>query len=127
LGGCPALRVQEIEKESPARVHIVRGRDLLAGHEYGRSLEENKKALSLSGKKPPGDEALFNMGLIYSHYGYSQKDYEKSLGLFKRLVTEYPQSRLVEQAKIWIGVLEVIEKTKQVDIEIEEKKKELSR
>ncbi|MDD5723563.1 MAG: tetratricopeptide repeat protein [Syntrophales bacterium] len=105
----------------------MRGRDLLAGHEYGRSLEENKKALSLSGKKPPGDEALFNMGLIYSHYGYSQKDYEKSLGLFKRLVTEYPQSRLVEQAKIWIGVLEVIEKTKQVDIEIEEKKKELSR
>jgi len=105
----------------------VRGQDLLAHDDYESSLKENQEALSLSGKNPPGDEALFNMGLIYCHYGYSQKDYKKSLGLFKRLLKEHPQSHLVEQAKIWIGVLEVIEKTKQVDIEIEEKKKELSR
>lgn len=125
FGGCATL--QEMEKERDAREYIVRGQDLLAHGDYEGSLKENQKALSLSGKNPPGDEALFNMGLIYSHYGYSKKDYKKSLGLFRRLVKDYPQSRLVEQAKIWIGVLEIIEKTKQVDIEIEEKKKELSR
>jgi hypothetical protein len=43
------------------------------------------------------------------------------------LIDRDPQSPLVEQAKIWIGVLNVIEKSKQVDIEIEEMKKELSR
>jgi len=53
----------------------------------------------------------------------------------------YPQSPLVVQAKIWIGILQenerlnneieelnkAIKKTKEVDIEIEEKKKELSK
>jgi hypothetical protein len=33
----------------------------------------------------------------------------------------------VEEAKIWIGVFETMEKVKQIDIEIEEKKKELTR
>ncbi|MDH5767649.1 MAG: hypothetical protein OEZ31_01650 [Nitrospirota bacterium] len=90
-------------------------------------MKENQKVLSLGDNKLPADEALFNIGLIYSHYGYQKKDYKKSLTFYKRLVRDFPMSPLVEQAKIWIGVLEVIEKTKQVDIEIEEKKKKLSR
>jgi hypothetical protein len=43
------------------------------------------------------------------------------------LIEGYPKSPLVQQAKIWVGVLQVIEKSKQVDIEIEEMKKELSK
>ena len=53
----------------------------------------------------------------------------------------FPQSPLVGQAKIWIGLLQenerlnieieelkkTIKKSKQVDIEIDEKKKELSK
>jgi hypothetical protein len=90
---------------------------------------------------PPGDEALFNMGLIFAHYGYPKRDYKKSLDLFKRLVKVFPQSPLVGQAKIWIGLLQenerlnieveelnkTIKKSKQIDIEIDEKKKELSK
>jgi hypothetical protein len=77
--------------------------------------------------RPPGDEAIFNMGLIYAHYGNPKKDNEKSIFFFRKLLNEHPKSPLVEQAKIWIGVLNVIEKSKQVDLEIEEMKKELSR
>ncbi|MCK5188064.1 MAG: SPOR domain-containing protein, partial [Deltaproteobacteria bacterium] len=40
---------------------------------------------------------------------------------------DYPQSTLVEEAKIWVATLEIIEQEKQVDIEIEKKKKELER
>jgi hypothetical protein len=46
----------------------------------------------------------------------------------------YPKSPLVEQAKIWVEMLQenerlnqIIEKSKQVDIEIEQKKREISK
>jgi hypothetical protein len=67
------------------------------------------------------------LGLIYANFGNPQRDLEKSLDFFKRLIKNYPKSPLVEQAKIWVGTLEenealnkVIQKLKQVDIEIEE-------
>ncbi|MGC1456401.1 MAG: tetratricopeptide repeat protein, partial [Nitrospirota bacterium] len=83
--------------------------------------------LALSPKSPPGDEALFYMGLIYVHYGNLKKDYSKALTFFRRVAKEFPQSLRAEEAKIWVGVLEAIEKAKQVDIQIEEKKKELAK
>ena len=113
------------------------------------SADDKQEAMQLVGKArfalydniPPGDEALFNIGLIYAHYGYPKRDYKKSLDLFKRLVKMFPQSPLAGQAKLWIGILQenerlnreieelnkTIKKSKQVDIEIEEKKKELSK
>ena len=76
-------------------------------------------------------EALFNMGLIYAHSGNPKKDFEKSIEFFKKLIKDYPESPLIEQSKIWVEVLQkneelnqVIQKLKQVDIEIEEKKRE---
>ena len=65
------------------------------------------------------------MGLIYVHYDNPERDYRKSMEYFTRLIEDYPQSALVEQAKIWVNILDIIEKEKQVDIEIEQKKKDL--
>jgi len=128
LAGCViSENIKKIQEYKEASEHLLRAKELLAQGDYEGSLKENQKVLSLGDNKLPADEALFNIGLIYSHYGYQKKDYKKSLTFYKRLVRDFPMSPLVEQAKIWIGVLEVIEKTKQVDIEIEEKKKKLSR
>jgi len=44
-----------------------------------------------------------------------------------RLEREFPRSPLVEEAKIWVGVLQAFEKAKQVDLEIEEMKKGLGK
>jgi tetratricopeptide (TPR) repeat protein len=121
-----------------ARETFLRAQTLLAQGDYEGAIKENQRVLSLSGKNPPGDEALFNMGLIYAHSGNPKKDYGKSLGFFKKLIKDYPQSPWIEQTKIWVGMLQeneklsrsieelnqVIEKSKQVDIEIEEKKRE---
>ena len=65
------------------------------------------------------------MGLIYAHYDNPNKDYKKSLAYFKELLNKFPKSKLYGQAKIWINLLDTMEKAKQVDIEIEEKRKEL--
>lgn len=128
LTGCViSENVKKIQEHKETSEHLSRAKELLAQRDYEGSLKENQKVLSISDNKSPADEALFNIGLIYSHYGYQKKDYKKSLHFHRRLIKDFPRSPLVEQAKIWIGVLEVIEKTKQVDIDIEEKKKELSK
>lgn len=103
---------------------IVHAEELLSRDDYEGAIAESKKILDTSKGKSPEDEALFVLGLVYSHYGNAKRDYEKSLGYFQKLVSNYPESFLVQRAKIWIGVLEVIEKMKQVDIEMEKKKKE---
>lgn len=139
FSGCAALK--EMKAERDAEEHLIVAQKFLAQGDYEGSLKENQKVLSLFENTPPGDEALFNMGLIYAHYEYPKRDYKKSLDLFKKLVKVYPQSPLVGEAKIWIGILQenerlnneieelnkAIKKTKEVDIEIEEKKKELSK
>jgi len=117
----------KVEEQKEVFAHLILAKKLLSQGDYDGSLRENQKALFLSGKNPPGDEALFNTGLIYSHYGNPKKDFKSSLEFFQKLLDDYPQSPLIDQAKIWIGVLQVIEESKKVDIEIEQKKKELSR
>lgn len=139
LAGCAILKEMEAKRET--REYLIKAQKLLNQGDYEGSLKENQKVLSLYGNVPPGDEALFNLGLIYTHYGYPKRDYQKSLDYFKRLLKVFPQSPLVGHSKIWIGILQenerlnmeieelkkTIKKSKQVDIEIDEKKKELSK
>ncbi|HBH62637.1 MAG TPA: hypothetical protein DDX85_13055 [Nitrospiraceae bacterium] len=119
-----------IEKESvrsSAEEYFLRGMNMLSSGDYQGSQKENKKVLSLYNTAPPADQALFNIGLIYAHYGNPDKDYLESIQYFEKLIQKYPGSPLVEQAKIWLNVLNIIEKVKQVDIEIDKKKRELTR
>ena len=120
-----------VEDRGEAREHLLRGQKLLAQGDFEGSLAENQKVIALSAHRPPEDEALFNTGLIYAHFDNSKKDYGKSLDCFKRVIKDYPKSPLSEQARIWIGVLQenekssqIIEQSKQVDIEIEEMKRD---
>lgn len=167
LSGCAAL--EEMRARGEAREALLRGQNLLAQGDYEGSLKENQKVLSLSVSQPLEDRAIFNMGLIYAHNENPQKDYQKALSFFRTLIKDHPQSPLIAQAKIWVGVLEederlnhvvgkmgrenekliqenqkliqenqkssqvieklkqVIKKSSQVDIEIEEKKREKGR
>lgn len=108
--------------DSPLPQHV---RLLMSQGDFEGALQECQDALSRYPQVPPGDEALYSMGLIYAHSGNPKKDYRKALSSFSRVLKEFPGSPRAEEAKIWVGVLEAIEKAKQVDIQIEEKKKEL--
>jgi tetratricopeptide (TPR) repeat protein len=109
----------------------TRSQRLLSAGDFESFISENQKVLSLAHPRSPKDEALFNLALVYAHEGNPKKDFLKSLDFFKRLIREHPRSPLVEQAKIWVGLLQeydslnqVIQKLKQVDIEVEERKRE---
>ncbi len=110
-----------------AENHLIRGRRLIAQGNFEGALDEQQKVISRYGNKPPGDEALFTTGVILAYPDNPKKDYRKALDVFRRVAKDFPQSPLAELAKVYVGVLDVIEKTKQVDIEIEQKKKEMAR
>ncbi len=113
-------------------------KSLLDQNDFEGALKEYQKLLTEPGKNALADEALFQIGMIYSHYGNPKKDYAKSLVLLRKLLKEYPHSLRAEQARLWVGLLQeherltqtlqklqqTFEETKKVDIEIEEKKKE---
>ncbi|MDH4267840.1 MAG: tetratricopeptide repeat protein [Deltaproteobacteria bacterium] len=118
----------------PQFERLERAAQLFKQGDYDGSLKENQRVLSLAGKNLPKDRALFNLGLIYAHWENPEKDHEKSLLFFNKMISDYPQSPLVEEAKLWVRVLrengklrEVIEKFKEVDIAVEEKKREKGR
>jgi TolA-binding protein len=112
------------EPEGVSYLQLVQS--LMRQGDFDGALKESQLTLAHSPKDPPGDDALYYMGLIYAHHGNPKKDYQKAHGLFMRVIKEFPQSPRAEESNIWIGVLESIEKAKQVDIQIEEKKKELT-
>jgi TolA-binding protein len=121
------------EEYGEGRENLIRSQKLLAQGNYEGAVAENQKILYLPDPRSPKDEALFNLGLIYAHSRNPQKDIEKSVGYFKRLISQYPKSPLAEQAKTWVGILEeneelyfLIQKLKQVDIDIEEMKRKKS-
>jgi tetratricopeptide (TPR) repeat protein len=125
---------QKMEEPDDAREALVRSQRLLAQGDFDGALAAAQRALALSPRRPPEDDALLTLGLIYAHPGNPKKDFKKSLEFFSRLVKEYPKSLSAEEGKVWIGVLqenekltEVIQKSKQVDLEIEEKKREIAK
>ncbi len=109
---------------------LGRCQKLLGQGNYEGAAGEAQRLLASNDPRSSKDEALFNLGLTYAHSGNPQRDIQKSLGYFRKLIKNYPKSSLVEQAKIWVGILEeneelsyVIQKLKQVDIDIEEMKR----
>jgi TolA-binding protein len=67
------------------------------------------------------------MGLVYAHPKNPKKDNKRAIHFFNRVIKGYPDGPWAEQAKIWVGVLDGVEKLKQVDLEIEERKRDRSR
>lgn len=139
LLGCGHLgELGTTPEEREARYYLLNGNKLLAQGDYEGALNENQNILSLAGGTLLVDEVFFNMGLIYAHPGNPKRDYAKSLHFFSQLVTAHPQSPLAEQAKAWVRIIEehskltqtvdrlnrMIEESKRIDLEIEQKKRE---
>jgi hypothetical protein len=95
--------------------------------DFEGALRAAQDALERSVQGPGGDAALYDLALLSAHPGNPKKDYRRTQQYLDRLMKEHPKSPLAGEAKVWAGVLSSIEKTKQIDIEIEEKKKGISK
>jgi hypothetical protein len=123
----PVVEPKEIRELREADGHLQTAQQLLVKGEYDASLREVQKVLVLARDNAPSDAAVFHMGLIHAHPNNAKNDNKKAIGFFSRVVKNYPESPWAEQAKIWIGVLDGLEKLKQVDLEIEERKRDRTR
>lgn len=119
LAGSACAQFRAVFPERPA--HLQRVRESIDKGEFDAAVRGYQNDLA----QPAGhaDESLFDLGLLYAHYANPKKDYQKALGCFTRLVKEHPQSPLAEEAGIWASVLESMERSKRVDLEIENMKK----
>jgi tetratricopeptide (TPR) repeat protein len=118
---------KEALEHREANEYLILAQNLMAKGDYEGSLRESQKVLGLLNDQPPADTAIFNMGLIYAHPKNPKKDNKRAISFFSRVIKGYPDSPWAEQAKIWVGVLDGVEKLKQVDLEIEERKRDRSR
>jgi tetratricopeptide (TPR) repeat protein len=110
-----------------ANERLMAGQNLLAKGDYEGSLRESQKVLLLLKDESPSDTAIFNMALVYAHPKNPKRDNKRAISFFTRVIKNYPDSPWAEQAKIWVGVLDGVEKLKQVDLDIEELKRDKPR
>jgi outer membrane protein assembly factor BamD (BamD/ComL family) len=118
---------EKIRAPQKTNVHLMQSQKLLSEGNFKASIMESRKVLEMQAASDFKDDALFNIALIYAHYNNPEKDYKESIKYFTELMNKYPKSHLADQARIWLDVLNIIEKAKQVDIDIEKKKKELNK
>lgn len=138
-------------KEQPqdeSKEHLRKGQQLLAMGQYESSIKEYLKVLSIAPNGPPGDEASFAIGLIYAYSKYQKKDTGKTVSYLTKIMKEYPHGNWTGHAKILLDLIQenerlkrisaeatheneklknMIEQSKKVDLEIEEKKRERAR
>ena len=68
--------------------------------EYGASLSKYEQIIE---KNPSvADRVLFEMGVIYAHPRNEQKDYQKSLECFQKIVRDYPDSEFRRDSQMMI-------------------------
>jgi TolA-binding protein len=122
-----AAREKDVAAAKQKSISVTKIPKVVENQNFEEAVQRNLKILEEVGKKEPADQALYNLGLIYAHVDNPAKDYRKSQNYFHALNEQFPDSQFAEEARIWIGLFETIEKMQQIDIDIEQQKKELTR
>ena len=97
----------QFAKKWEGRQKLAKARVLMLNGYHKSSLKNNKDVLELF-PHILGDQALFQMGLNYAHPGNPNYNYKKSKDCFQRILKEYPESDIRDQAAIWVLFLQEI-------------------
>jgi tetratricopeptide (TPR) repeat protein len=95
MGGC-----NSIDDGLQARSISREANDLFNRGKYEASL--SKYAQIIEKDPAVADRVLFEMGIIYAYPGNQQKDYQKSLKCFQKLVRDYPDSEYRRDSQMMI-------------------------
>jgi outer membrane protein assembly factor BamD (BamD/ComL family) len=97
IPGCAQIQVV------PAKLQYWQADEQMAGGNYQAALQEYTQ---IAEKYPQAaDRALFCIGYLYAHPKNPDRDYQKSLDAFKRLVSEHPQSEYRQPSESFINVM----------------------
>lgn len=91
-------------QEQPVSL-LEQTRILIRQGSFDQALAEARHILASSLHAPPGDEALFSIGLLYADAANPDRSYEQALVSFQTLAERFPQSPMVQEACTWIDLL----------------------
>lgn len=120
-----AERCQSLASPAEQRGATGLAREVRESQHFAEAARSNQTLLEQSGRHAPADAALYNLGLIYAHIDNPAKDFHKARGYFAELSRDFPNSPLAEEARVWVGLFQIIEKMQQIDLDIEQQKKQL--
>ena len=103
-------------------VHPTIGFEEMVRGEFRSAIQKNLDLLREGTQETRWAEIYFNLGLLHAHPENPGRNLEKAKRYFQLVITEDPGNPLAGEARIWVGILKLIEETKQVDIDIEKKK-----
>ena len=120
-------REKEAADKEKQSVSVAPPGKVVEGNDFQEAVQRNLLILEEVDKNKPADEALYNLGLIYAHVDNPAKDYKKSQIYFHVLTEQFPDSEYSDEARVILGLFETIKKIQQIDIDIEQQKKQLNR
>ncbi len=107
---------QHFSKKLEGEKRLANAMNQIAEGQYDSALAENLTVLE---KYPRSlaDQAHFQIGLIYAHPENPGQNYQKSLKSFDEILKEFPQSRLKDQAQIWVLFIRILSvKNRDIDM-----------
>lgn len=111
ISGCSLLR--DWSEQRQLRESMRQGYRLFVHGDYEAAVSKYREAIVLAGNHAPADAASYNVGLIYAHPSNPKRDNLKAVESFNKVIRDYVESPWVEQAKIWVAVLQQAETSKQ--------------
>jgi tetratricopeptide (TPR) repeat protein len=111
VSGCSLLR--DWREQRQIRDSMLQGHSLFVYGDYDGASAKYREALALAGDHAPADAAVYNIGLIYAHPSNPKRDYRKAIESFSKVISDYAQSPWAEQARVWVGLLQQVEISKQ--------------
>jgi hypothetical protein len=105
-----------LSKKLQGQQLLEEGMDQMVSRQYEASMAKNLTVLN-NFPHSLADQALFQIGLLYAHPENPNQNYEKSLGSFNKIITEFSESRLIHQAQLWVVFIrDVIDKEREIGI-----------
>jgi hypothetical protein len=84
--------------------HLVRSKNYMSEGDFKLALQESHTAYKLY-PQSLGDQALFQIGLIYAHPANPQQNFQKAKEAFGELLRKHPQSSLKTRTELWILII----------------------
>lgn len=129
VSGCGLF--QESNRRREVREALVQGQQSLARGDYDASLKAFQNAIVIAHELPPSDAAHYHIGVVHAHPQNPQRDRQKALASFNRVLARYPDGPWVEPSKVWIAMVNEIDATKaeieRTKLEVEKSKQEVEK
>jgi hypothetical protein len=151
LWGC--ARAPVVIPPPPPPLPVFPPQQAMETGDYAGFLAENQKALDDCNEKSLCEVPLFNLGFVYAYPKSPFYDQAKGLPYFEELIQKYPQSPWAFQATAWIDIMkknittedkrrrlqgemksknaainelkQQIKRSREIDLKIEQKEREL--